>query len=383
MSKNIITGIDIGTQTTKVVVSEVLEDGSIKILGVGTSQSAGLRNGYIVDLTEAVQSVSKALDSAVKSARLRPSSAYLSIGGASLAGIIAKGSAYVRHSDATITNNDFENSLQDASDKAESSLINKKTIHDIPLYTLIDDELALGNPIGMRASKLESTVMLVHALESHIDDFVSAVEDAGVEVIDVTAGPLAASFASLSTPQRMQGCVLLDIGAESTDVIVYEDNTPIALKVLPIGSNDITNAIAVSLKVPPCEAEQIKKGSLIGTKYNQATIDKIVSKSINKLFTEVKTILKDLDDSTMLPSGVLITGGGARLNNIEELTKVALKLPTKVVYANEKQIVGNPEFTIAYGLCIWGANSDSDDGAFPTFKNLFKKLGSWLKQFKP
>ncbi len=383
MKKDIITGIDIGTSTTKVVVSEISEDGSVKIIGIGTSKSAGLRNGYIVDLPEAVLSVGKALDSAVKSARLRPSSAYLSIGGASLGGLVAQGSAYVRHSDATITSQDFEDSLRDASERSESKLVNKKTIHDIPLRALIDDEIALGNPVGMRGSKLESTVMLVHALESHIDDFVSAVEDAGVEVIDVTAGPLAASFASLSNPQRMQGCILLDIGAESTDVIVFEDNTPIALKVLPIGSNDITNALAIDLKVPPSEAEQIKKGSLIGTKYNQATIDKVVAKSTNKLFAGVKALLKELDDGTLLPSGVLITGGGARLHNIEELTKAALKLPTKVVYASEKQIAGNPEFTVAYGLCIWGANNDSDDSTFPTFTKGFKKLGSWFKQFLP
>lgn len=383
MNKNIITGIDIGTNTIKIVVSEVLSNGSVKILGVGTSKSEGLRNGYIVDLPSTITSVSKALDNTVKTARLRPNRAFLSIGGISLSGMTANGTAYIRHSDSTIYEQDFEKSIDDASQKSKDKLINKKVIHDIPIRNFVDGEEALCNPVGMQGSKLDSTVMLVHALESHIDDFVSAVEDAGVEVVDVTAGPLAASFASVSTPQKMQGCILLDIGSESTDVIIFENNTPITLRVLPIGSNDITNAIAVGLKVSPSEAERIKKGSLIGAKYTQASIDKIISKSLNELFTEIKSIIKELDNNTILPSGVLITGGGARLASIEDIAKKALKLPTKIVYAKDKHIAGNPEFTVAYGLCIWGANNDTHDTTFNSIKKVIKKISSWVKQFLP
>jgi cell division protein FtsA len=383
MSNQIITGIDIGTHTVKVVVSEMSEQGTLRILGIGTSPSNGLRNGYIVDLPTAVTSVSKALDSAVKSARMRPSTAYLSIGGISLTGIVADGVSYIRHGDGTITDQDFEKAMIDASTKSEALLINKKTIHDIPLSSKVDGEHALRHPVGLRGSKLENTVMLIHALEGHIDDFVSAVEDAGVEVIDVTAGPLAASFASVSTPQKMQGCVLLDIGSESTDVIVFDGNTPIALKVVPHGSNDVTHAIAIELKVPLHEAEQIKRGSLVGGQYSQAAVDKIIAKSSNKLFTEVKAVLKELTDDTMLPSGVLITGGGARLHNIEVLARDALKLPTKIVSANEKQIIGNPEFSIAYGLCIWGASNDTNEGAFSRIKKSAHKIAHWFKQFLP
>ncbi len=383
MNKKIITGIDIGTHTTKVVVSEITENDSVKILGIGTSTTSGLHNGYIVNLKDAVQSVIKALDNVVKNARIRPTQAYLSIGGISVAGIIARGSAYIRHSDAIITEKDFEDALRDASEKAEDTLINKKILHDIPLKTKIDNELALADPIGMRGSKLENTVMLIHALEKHIDDFISAVEDAGVEVIDVTAGSLAAGFASLSNPQRMQGCILLDIGAESTDVLIYENNTPIALNVLPIGSNTITNDIAINLKISTHEAEKIKRGETISTHYEKKTIEKIISKSMNKLYIEIKKILKGLDDDIMLPSGILITGGGARLHNIDTLTKSALKLPAKTVYPNERSVYGNPELTVAYGLCIWGAQSMKEENAFSTIISWLKKIGTWLKQLLP
>ncbi len=383
MNKNIITGIDLGTNTIKIVVSELDDNNSIKILGVGTSKAEGLRNGYIVDMPSTVKSISRALDNVVKNSRLRPDKAYLSIGGISLSGLNANGTAYIRHSDSIITEQDFNNSLSDASKKLANKLTNKKIIHDIPIKTSIDDEVALCNPIGMQGSKLESKVLIVNALESHIDDFVSAVEDTGVEVVDVTAAPLAASFSSITTPQKMQGCMLLDIGAESTDIIIFENNMPIFLKVLPIGSNDITNALAIGLKVSIEEAEQIKKGSLVGTKYTETTINKIISKSLTNLFQEIKSILRELDNNTMLPSGILITGGGSRLNNIEDLIKTNLKLPTKVVYADEKQIVGNPEFTVSYGLCIWGANSENASTTIQKMKAYMLKIVTWFKQFLP
>ncbi len=383
MSENIITGIDIGTNTIKVIVSDATQQSAPTILGIGTSKSNGLRNGYIVDLPQVVKSVSKALDNAVKSSRIRPCHAYLSIGGVSLGGLVTTGTTFVRNSDSTITERDFDKTLEDASANAEVALVNKKTIHDIPLYSIIDGEPALCDPVGMHATKLDTQVMLVHALESHIDDFVSAVEDAGVEVIDVTAGPLAASFAAVGTPQKMQGCIMLDIGAESTDIIVFENNTPIAMNIIPYGSNDVTNAIALELKVPTTEANQIKKGSLVGSKYNQTKVDKIVEKTMKKMFTEVKNLLKELGPEVILPAGVLITGGGARLNNIETLTRDALKLPVKTVYSDANKIAGNPEFTVAYGLCIWGANNEGEHSVLSNLKATSKKAASWFKQFLP
>jgi len=380
---NTITGIDIGTHTIKVVVAEINNDATIRVIGVGTAPTQGVRNGYVTDLAEAVASVSKALDAVVKSVRFRPTHAYLSIGGISLSGVTSQGIAYIRHSDAVITEADFAHAMQDASEKMEEALLNKKIIHDIPLGTKIDNEPTLSNPVGMRGSKLENTVMLVHALESHIDDFVSAVEDTGVEVLDVTAAPLAASFATVSTPQRMQGCVLLDIGAESTDIVVYENNTPRAIAVLPVGSNDITNALALGLKISPQDAEQLKKGAVVGADYDQAAVDKLIDKHTVKLLTEVKSFLKNLDGNIMLPAGVLITGGGTRIKNIEALTKDVLKLPSKIVTALDKKIREKPEFSVAHGLCIWGANNDESHSNFSSIKAFFQKVAQWFKQFLP
>ncbi len=381
--EDIVTGIDIGSDTIKIVVADAKNPTSPTILGTGIAPNSGMRNGYIVDLPQVIKSLNKALDNAVRSARIRPSQAYLSIGGISLSGLLSTGTAYVRHSDSIITNSDIHNAQHDATTKAESKLLNKKTLHDIPISHTIDGTKALCDPVGLRATRIDTDLMIIHALEQHIDDFVSAVEDAGVEVIDVTAAPLAASFASVGTAEKMQGCVLLDIGAESTDVIVFEDNMPITLKVLPNGSQDITNAVALELKLPTTEAEQIKRGGLIGGDHKQSKIDKVIEKHLNKLLTSVKGVLKTLAEDTMLPAGVLITGGGARLTNIDKITRDTLKLPTKVVYSNAGKIKGNPEFSVAYGLCIWGANSEQEQGILTKLKKVLSWLSNKLKKFLP
>ncbi len=383
-SENIVTGIDIGSDTIKIIVSEIQQDNTLpNILGIGTAPTQGMRHGYIVDLPMVTKSVSKALDNAVRSSRIRPSKAYLSIGGISLSGFISQGSAHIRHSDSTVTDSDLEHASYNATLNAEQDLINKKTLHDIPIAYHLDGKKALCDPIGMRATKLQTDLLLVNALESHIDDFVSAVEDAGVEVVDVTAAPLAASFASITTTEKMQGCILLDIGAESTDVIVFENNMPIALKVLPYGSNDITNAIALELKVSTTEAEQIKKGGIVGSKHNQNNINKVITKNIDKLSKDIRKLLKEINADIMLPAGALITGGGARLINTEDIIRDSLKLPTKTVYSKASKITGNPEFSVSYGLCIWGANNEQQQSVRSYIKNIFKKVSNLLKKLSP
>ena len=380
---DIVTGIDIGSEAIKIVVADVQNPTNPTILGTGIAPNSGMRNGYITDLPQVVKCMNKALDNAVRSARVRPSRAYLSIGGISLSGLLSKGTAYVRHSDSIITDSDLGNAQHDATTKAEDKLLNKKTLHDIPVSHNIDGAKALCDPVGMRATRIDTDLMIVHALEQHIDDFVSAVEDSSVEVVDVTAAPLAASFATVGTPEKMQGCVLLDIGAESTDIVVFEDNMPTALKVLPNGSQDITNAIALELKIPTTEAEQIKRGGLIGGDHKQSKVDKIIEKHLNKMLTEVKGVLKTLKEDTMLPAGVLITGGGARLANIDKTTRDTLKLPTKVVYSTANKINGNPEFSVAYGLCIWGANSEQDRGILTNIKRAIGWITNKLRKFLP
>ncbi len=384
MRREIITGIDLGTDSVKIVVSELASDGSMKVLGTGSYSSAGMKNGYIIDVKSVSDSVAKALDNVVKTARVRPERAYLSIGGISLSGIIGRGSSYIKNSEAVISQYDIDSALSDASRRSEKGLINKKVIHEIPICSFVDNELVLGDPVGMKGSKLEYKVMLVNALEKHIDDFINAVEEAGVEVVDVTAGPLASSFASLNLPQRMQGCILLDIGDESTDIVIYENNTPIALKILPVGSKDITNALAVGLQVAPEEAKNIKEGQPVKDKKHQKSAENIIRKSVRQILSSVKEFFKEEQlDTSMFPAGVLIVGGGSKIPYIEEIAKSVMKLPAKKIDIKDAKIANKPEFMIAYGLCIWGAKDISERRVVSLLYNIFEKVTCWLKQLLP
>lgn len=376
----IISGIDIGTNSVKVVVVQVTPDGALEVLGVGSSPVEGMRHGYVIDAPKVVRGVQRALDDVVKSAKLRPSQAYLSIGGESLGTVTAPGVVYVTSPDAVISSADVQKVITNASTKSDSALVNQKTLHEIPLGFRIDGTVALSNPEGMRGSKLESDILFVHALERHIDDFISVVESAGIEVLDVTAAPLAASFASLSLPQKMQGCILVDIGAESTDVVVFEGNTPRMLTVLPIGSTDITNKLAVELKISPLDAEKLKRTPHHATE--RKAVEKALDHALTDIFSEVKRVAAEVRKSNILPAGVLITGGGSHAQNITEVAKRVLGLPARTVRATTPGVDHSPELTVAYGLCIWGAQNEPDD-SLSSVKGFFTNVFGWFRQFLP
>ena len=282
---------------------------------------------------------------------------------------------------------------QAESDLPKGALNNKKIIHSIPVGYKIDNEVVMGRPIGMRGAKLEARVLFVLSLEQHLNDLIESVERAGIDVIDVMASPLAASLVNLSKTQKIAGCVLVNIGAETVSIVVYENNVPISLEVFPIGSADITNEIALGFRVPIDEAEMIKI-SPSGSKKQEKEkkkLDEIVSNKLNDIFNLVEAHLKKIGRSNLLPAGILLTGGGSGINNIEDIAKSSLKLPSKVASINIISNIKNgqlkdPSWSVSYGLSIWGLETEDET---PIVSAEFKKggvlkgIGNVLKKFLP
>lgn len=381
MKGQLISGIDIGTHNIKVVVAHIDNNGALTVRGAGSLQADGMRNGYIVDVPSTSKAVQRALDDIVKQVGTRPSKAYLSIGGVSISTLSTPGTAHITTTEGIISGTDVSKVIKDASSKSEHALVNRKVLHELPLGYHIDGTIALADPVGMRGTKLSGDVLFVHALEKHIDDFISAVENAGVEVLDVTAGPLAASFAALTTPQKMQGCVLVDIGAESTDVSVFEHNLPQSITVLPMGGNDITNNLAVALRVSVAEADAIKRApSQSGTQLK--TVEKVINQALTDLFSEVKKSVNRARPKAILPGGILITGGGSLTPGTVDIAKRVLGLPARTTRATARGVDHSPELTVAYGLCVWGA-ANEDESSFTGVKDFLNKAWGWFKQFLP
>ncbi len=393
MARTTITGIDIGTYEIKVVVCQRGEgEKSLPtIIGIGTAETRGIRHGYITHSDDVIKSIKAALDQAEKTSKIRIKKAFVSVGGIGLSSVTATGTIIISRADSEITSLE----LKKVHDVCEHEIpttasANRKIIHSVPLHYKIDGKPVLGKPEGMKGTKLEVKTLYITCTVHRFNDLVCAVDDAGVEVEDVMTSPIAASLVTLSKQQKIAGCVLANIGAETVSIAVFENNIPISLEVFPIGSTDITNDIALGLKVPLEEAEQIKIGAITSNSYPRRKLEEIIQARLSDIFELIEAHLKKIGRNGLLPAGIIITGGGAGIGTIEDFAKAALKLPSKIASViignNPKEHIKDASWAVAYGLCILGLNADEGPSigtsrrVIRTTKNT---LIAWIKQFLP
>ncbi|MEN9647908.1 MAG: hypothetical protein RLY57_712, partial [Candidatus Parcubacteria bacterium] len=306
MSRTLAVGLDIGTWETKVVVCEHARDTNkkdiFKIVATGKAETRGMRHGYVAHADEVVKSIESAIFAAEKSLGTPIKRVFLSVGGIGLGSAISIGTSVISRADSEITMLDIDKAMEASQHTLpEAATINRKIIHTIPLSYKIDGKPALGNPIGMKGMKLEVKTLFITCLDHHLNDLIEAIEEAGLEVVDVTPSPFAAAHVMLTKAQRIAGCVLANIGSETVSIAVYENNTPLSLEVFPIGSNDITNDIALGLRIPLEEAEQVKLGSVVGGNYPKKKLDDIVGARLSDIFELIEAHLKKIGKSGLLP----------------------------------------------------------------------------------
>jgi cell division protein FtsA len=189
----------------------------------------------------------------------------------------------------------------------------------------------------------------------------------------------------LSKAQKRAGCVLTNIGAETTSIVVFEDSTPISLKIFPIGSNDITNDIALGLRIPLEDAEKIKRGAMNSVTFSKKKLDEIINGRLQTIFTLIDNHLKKIKRDGLLPAGVILTGGGANLTNTVEVAKSTLELParTATLDIGKSVKVRDASWAVAYGLCMWGASDTEEVSTLGVVKHTKRNVLSWLSQFLP
>lgn len=386
MTKRTITGIDLGTQTTRVAVGEYRKGAKIpRIIGTGTSESKGLRHGYVINPNEAIKGVLMAVREAERAAGVKIKRALIAIGGLSLESITSQGSTIISKADGEITEIDIKAVIESSEENLK--ITNKKIIHTIPLSFKIDGKEVMGRPLGMRGIKLEVKTMFITSLEQHLNDLIQIIEEAGIEVEDIVASPVAASFVTLNKQQKTAGCILANIGSETVTTVVYENNIPISLKVFPIGSTDITNDIALGFKIPLEEAEQAKLGKEIDS-YPKKKLEDIIEARLSDIFELIESHLKKIGRNGLLPAGIVITGGGSGIATIEDLARASLKLPSKIAelesFNGNKNKIKDSAWAVAYGLTVLGNSYLSEDSeSLRLVKNTKSNLTSWLKQFLP
>ncbi len=368
MAQKIATGIDVGTYHVKVVIAERSDDPKQppRILGTGYAESRGLRHGYTISVGEASRGIRAALMQASNAARVKVKSAYIGVGGEGLDEAFSRGEVVVERGDSQITERDMQKALAVSERALPPALLqNRKIIHVIPERWSVDGARVMGkNPSGMKGARLAVETLFVTAPLRHIEDLTEAVEQAGVEAEDIIASPIAASFVTLTKMQKRVGCVLANIGSETLSVAVFEDDVPISVKVFPMGSADIGGDIALGLKIPLEEAEQLKVGAVLGAPYSRKKLEDIIGRRVTTMFKLVEAHLKKIGKDALLPAGIILTGGGAGATTMADIAQAVVQLPARVapIAAGEagKMQLRDGSWAVAYGLTIWGLTSHDE-----------------------
>ena len=263
--------------------------------------------------------------------------------------------------------------------------MNRTILHEIPLEFRVDGEKVLGDPIGMKGTRLTAEYLFVTCLTQHADILQSAVEDVDIEVIDRMASPLAGSYVTLTKDQKMKGCVLANIGAETVSIVVYDEGLPISVKVFPMGSSHVTDDLALGFKVSLEEAERIKLGRLTGAMYTRKKVDEIIAQRFRQMFELVDKHLRTIGRKGPLPAGIIISGGGAGLGSVSEIAKGSLKLPARVadIRISPDAKLRDATWAVAYGLALWGLTGDTEAPKASSGKRISRAAEKFFRQFLP
>lgn len=396
---NLLTAIDVGSAKTCALVAEVTDSGP-RYRGHGVCESRGSRKGVIVDLEKAVLSVQKAVDEAEQAAGVAVERAMVGVAGAHVRGVNSRGGITVGRS-REITRDDVRAAL----DRARSITLpdDREILHLLPQQFILDEQGSIRDPAGMLGSKLEVQVHVVTAASTAAQNIITALNRAGIHVDDTVFEPLAAADACLKNDERELGVCLADIGAGSTDLIVFHEGAVVHSGVVPIGGDHFTSDVAVGLRTPLADAEKIKKlfGCAVITKVpeqneievpavgdrpsrlmGQRFLAEIIEPRTRELFELMRDNLRQAGVLDLCGAGVVLTGGGSRLNAILEIAEDVLRRPARKAVptpiSKMSSQLAEPEFATSIGMILYGqrarlARGTQDSSFTSKLKALFAK----------
>ena len=406
--KRIITGIDIGTTKIAVVIAEWSNKNEMKIMGVGKHPSNGLKRGVVVNIVETVESITTAVREAENQADYEVTEALVGITGDHVRGINYSGVITVNKNNnrqpvgQEISQSDIHRVLEHAQSINLSP--DRRILHVLTQEFKVDDRSGIKNPQGLSGHRLEAKVHLVTSAINTEKDIRTCMEKSGVEILDFVLEPLASAYSVLDTNERDLGVVLIDIGGGTTDVIVYRDGGVMHAGAIPIGGTNITNDIAYGLQTTREQAELIKckHGSartaladpeenitIAGTggreskTVSQNMLASIIEPRMDEIFRLAKNEINKSNYQGENTFGIVLTGGGSRLNHVEDLAQDIFKQPIKIgkpeLQGGISEKVNNPRFSTAvglikYGIINWQDLDYGDESITSIFQDFYSKL---------
>jgi cell division protein FtsA len=408
--ENIIVGLDIGTTKIGCIVAELDSDRNVKIVGVGTSRSEGLRRGVVVNLEKTVVSIGRAIEEAELMAGVEVRNVYAGIAGDHIRSINSHGVIAVSRGGVEITRADIGRVVDAA--KAVAIPMDREILHILPQEFTVDDQKGIKDPSGMAGIRLEVDVHIVTGAVSSAQNLVKAIQQAGYQVRDLVLEPLASSYGVLTEDERELGVALVDIGGGTTDIALFHEGSIRHTAVIGLGGNSVTNDIAIGLRTPARDAERIKEryGVALATmvdpdeeivvphmagqgerRVSRELLASIIQPRMEEILALAKADIKKTGWHDKVPSGFVLTGGASALPGTVELAERILNMPVRIGHplgvTGLVDSVGEPRFATGVGLVIYGRDAGRDENRFTggdddaLWTRVLERMKEWLHDF--
>jgi cell division protein FtsA len=408
--ETVLVGIDAGTTKVTTLIGEVDRGGDVNIIGYGIAPSVGMKKGMVANIDQTVNSIAASLEKAERLSGYKISSAFVAVGGSHISSQNSRGVVAVSGHKREVSREDVARATEAA--KAIQVPSNREILHVIPRGYIVDGQEGIKDPLGMSAVRLEVETHIVAGAATSIQNLSKCIANANVQIDEMVISSLAAAEATLTDTEKELGVMVADIGGGTTDLAIFTDGAVYHSAVLPVGAINVTNDVAIGLRTSLDLAEEIKikhgsanlaeiapeellnvavLGEGGGQTIQRKKLCEIIEARMSEIYSLIGEEIKRSGHAGLLPAGVVLTGGGARLGGVAELAREVLQMPVRV--ASPQGVGGlmdqlsNPAFSTPIGLLLWGAHHiGSEPITFSTSSPMGTGLGrvmDWIRGLFP
>jgi cell division protein FtsA len=385
--ESIVVGLDIGTTKVCAIIGEAEGPGDVKVVGVGTTRSEGLRRGVVVNLEKTVESIRRAVEEAELVAGVEVRSVYAGIAGDHIRSVNSRGVIAVPRGGVEITRSDVSRAIDAA--KAVAIPMDREVLHVLPQDFTVDDQRGIKDPTGMAGVRLEVEVHIVTGAVSSAQNIVKAIQRADYQVLDLVLEPLASAYSTVTEDERELGVALVDMGGGTTDIAVFHEGAVRHTTVLGLGGNNVTNDIAIGLRTPAREAERIKErygaalarivsgdeeirvpgvASQQDRRVSRQLLASIIQPRMEELLQLVLREIRRSEWVDKIPAGMVLTGGASSLEGTALLAEEVLDMPVRIGYplgaTGLTDAIQDPKFATGVGLVQYGIERGHEQARF-------------------
>src|SRR6056300_1167482 len=403
-SDNMIVGLDIGTSKVVAIVGEIVDDGSLNIIGIGSHRSRGLKKGTVVNIESTVESIQHAIAEAEMMAGCQIHSVYAGIAGSHIRSMNSHGIVAIR--DGEVERADIERVIDAA--QAVAIPADQKVLHILPQEYLIDAQEGVKEPLGMSGVRLEAKVHLVTCAINAAQNIEKCIKRCNLAVDEIILEQLASAYSVLTEDEKELGVCLVDIGGGTSDIAIFTEGAIRHTGVIPIAGDQVTNDIAMALRTPTDDADGIKvkyacaltqlvndadsiKVPSVGDRppreFSRQALAEVVEPRYVELFTLVQQELQRSGFQDMLAAGIVLTGGTSKMEGVVELAEEIFHAPVRIGaphnVAGLADIIRNPIYSTGVGLLLYGLKQFQERGGIVAKGepqvNLVGRVKSWFQ----